>query len=159
MKDAFCQAHVYCVCCKKEYRAQGGHVTKSVFFEKTYQDAIQLLERAHGYAESDLPRHLERMEPFDALRTSAEVMRITARLSQVMTWLMAQKAADAGLMSIEEASGPEYKPTNEPTCADATDEELLKFMPSMVGTLLDESLNLYVRVARLSDLHARQEEN
>ena len=131
---------------------------QSVFFEKTYQDAIHLLERAHGYAESDLPRHLERMEPFEALRTSAEVMRITARLSQIMTWLMAQKAADAGLMSLEEAASSEYRPTGEPTCADPTDEEVRRFIPSMVVTLLDESLNLYVRVARLSELHARQEE-
>lgn len=128
---------------------------ESVFFEKTYKDAIRLLERAQGYAQSDLHRQLELMEPLSALYVSSEVMRITARLTQVIAWLMAQKAASYGEISVQEATSKAYHPNNSTICLKQLDEKLAGHMPSMVVMLSDDSYRLYVRVTHLADLRAR----
>lgn len=128
---------------------------ESVFFEKTYKDAIRLLERTQGYAESDLHRQLDLMEPLNALYVSGEVMRITARLTQVIAWLMAQKAMNCGEISAQEAASKVYHPNNSAICLKQLDENMAQNMPSMVIMLLDDSYRLYVRVTHLADLHAR----
>lgn len=129
---------------------------ESIFFKKTYQEAITLLERAHGYAERVLPSQLDQMAPLDALYTNREVMRVTARLTQIVTWLMAQRAAYNKELSPIEAASIDYRPRQDNTCLAQTHLSADFFLPRALRSLLEDSYNLYVRIVHLADVNARQ---
>ncbi len=77
------------------------------FIEKTYGEAMGLVHQAAAYLEGD--GALYREELGDALRPiyTAESLRVTTRLMQVVSWLMTQRAVLTGEMSAMEAR--EYK--------------------------------------------------
>jgi regulator of CtrA degradation len=125
------------------------------FFGKTYDEALGLLVAARDYVALTERANKARLEMSDRLRLCCETMRMTARLTQVMAWLMAQKAIYAGEMSqreLVEKQGPlsHIKICMEPGPTDG--------LPSPLIGLLERSHNLYLRVARLDD-RVRQQVN
>ena len=75
-------------------------------------------------------------------------MRMTARLTQVIAWLMIQRAVQEGEVSREEAIEEKYRLDGHDVCGDTAlieDQPL----PPRLTELLDRSLGLYERVARL----------
>ena len=127
----------------------------SLFFEKTYRDASLLLYRTKEYIRFEAMHTIERTTPPESLKISAELLRVTARLTQIMTWLLAQKAAYGGEMSFEEACTPQYKLPHGSLWLENLPYEDLDKMPLTLITLLEESQRLYVRVTHLSDMSAR----
>ena len=65
-------------------------------FHKTYDETLALLVTARDYMSYAVPVKQPDVEPAQRLQVSCEAMRVTARLSHVMAWLLAQKAVQAG---------------------------------------------------------------
>lgn len=127
----------------------------TAFFSKTYDEALRLVEDARGY--------LAGLEPFDRrslaaperLRLCAETMRMTARLTQIMAWLLVQRAVHAGEISRSDALSEQEILAGVQVCMDRREEDW-QGLPRRLVALLDKSHRLYVRVARLDELARRQ---
>jgi regulator of CtrA degradation len=127
----------------------------TAFFGRTYDETMTLLVEARNYVIVGELRHLPVTKPTDRLILCCETMRLTARLTHVMAWLLAQKAVHAGEITLAEAAAEPFVLGGRTTCLDENpgvaalgDEWLL--------TLLDRSRRLYIRVARLDEMVRRE---
>jgi regulator of CtrA degradation len=121
------------------------------FFRKTYDEAMDLMVEARNYLSYAERRERERASLMIGLRMSCEALRVTSRLTQVMAWLMMQRAVHEGEVSAEQALGEEHRLSGGDVCLDETfaqDEEL----PNGLRSLMDRSHRLYVRIARLEEM-------
>ena len=75
----------------------------NAFIEPTYDDTMALLDEARNYVGFREPELREGLSDAVRLRASYETMRVTSRLTQVMAWLLTQKAVHAGEMTEAEA--------------------------------------------------------
>lgn len=124
------------------------------FFNKTYGDAVDLLVEARNYVAFRKSSDSRDLDMEARLLVSQETLRITSRLTQVMAWLLSQRAVQHGEMTPEEALSDAFAISGESVCADdrwTRDERL----PEAVRSLLERSLNLYNRVRRLEDMQRR----
>jgi regulator of CtrA degradation len=129
----------------------------TAFFGKTYSEAMNLLVEARNYLAYREPVDRARLLPVERLRLCRETMRLTARLTQIMAWLMAQRAVHAGEISQETALGDHDALAAVEVCMDGAEAEAeAEDMPRSLLDLLDRSRRLYVRVARLDELARRQ---
>jgi regulator of CtrA degradation len=117
---------------------------------KTYDETLALLVTARDYMSYAVPAARPDLEPGERLQVSCEAMRVTARLSHVMAWLLAQKAVQAGEISAK-AAAEVYRLSEDDIC-------LLEGggappgLPEGLKDLLEKSRALYVRVTRLDQL-------
>src|SRR3546814_13020408 len=79
------------------------------FFDSTFEEALGLTREARDYLTHVEPRERERMMPNDRMLASCEAMRLTSRLTQVMAWLLVQKAVHAGEMTRDEARAAPHR--------------------------------------------------
>ncbi len=106
--------------------------------------------------------YLKVLEPIDRrslpvperLRLCSETMRMTARLTQIMAWLLSQRAVHAGEMSRAEALSDQQVLTEVDVCMARDDQDWLG-LPKRLVALLDKSHRLYIRVALLDELARR----
>lgn len=120
------------------------------FFNGTYDETMALLIEARNYiAYHDSVNH-RALPPHVRLQISYESMRVTSRLTQVMAWLLAQKAVHAGEITREQAASEDFALSGGDVCTDPSgpDNESL---PEGLRSLLDRSHKLYMRVARLDE--------
>jgi regulator of CtrA degradation len=89
----------------------------------------------------------------ERLQISCEAMRVTARLSHVMAWLLAQKAVQAGEIS-PVAAAAAYRLSEDDVCL-LEGADVSMALPEGLRDLLDKSRALYVRVTRLDTLLQR----
>jgi regulator of CtrA degradation len=80
-----------------------------------------------------------------------ETMRLTARLTGVMAWLMVQRAVEAGEINRSETVKKHYRLTGQEVCA-ASHPEAGKVLPPRFNSLLEQSGALYGRIARLDSM-------
>ena len=73
------------------------------FLDGTYEEALKLTREARDYLAVQESNDLARLAPEARLVASCETMRLTSRLSQVMAWLLVQKAVHAGEMARDAA--------------------------------------------------------
>ena len=95
-------------------------------------------------------RERQRAGGVAGLRLSCEAMRVTSRLTQVMAWLMVQRAVHEGEIGAEDALSEANRLSGADVCLDDTfagDQSL----PGGLRSLLDRSFRLYQRVARLEE--------
>lgn len=121
------------------------------FFDSTFEEALALTREARDYLTHAEPRERERMTPNDRMLASCEAMRLTSRLTQVMAWLLVQKAVHAGEMSRDEASSQKYRLGGQSVCGESEPPVDGSLQPRLAD-LLERSLRLYQRVARLDAL-------
>jgi regulator of CtrA degradation len=76
---------------------------------------------------------------------------MTARLTNVMAWLLLQKAAAAGEIEEQEPLKAENRLGGREACMDDAGVEDPD-LPDRMRELLDRSHRMYVRVARLDDM-------
>ncbi len=124
----------------------------TVFFGKTYGEAMGLVVEARDYLERI--EHVEGLElpPLARLQMCAETLRLTARLTRIMAWLLAQRAVASGEMSVEEALADPLDARD--VCAAGAEHEEMG-LPPRLCELLGRSRLLYGRVARLDALARR----
>lgn len=134
------------------------------FFNRLYNEALALTQEARDHVVGT--RGLRRSLPSELrLVVSCEEMRVTARMTQVMAWLLVQKAVHAGELTREDARAPAYRLAGQEICLDESrldaeelDAELLARAP-LVQRLADldqRSRALYERVQRLDTMLDRR---
>lgn len=126
----------------------------SAFFGRTYDEARLLLEQARDWLRDSGPAAARGLEPVAALAFAHESLRLTVRITQMMAWLMAQRAAHAGEISREELRDPAWRLGARELCL-APPPPAAEALPAEMRALLERSEKLYLRVARLDDLVAR----
>jgi regulator of CtrA degradation len=129
-----------------------------VFLRHTYDEALDLMVEARNYMTYVERRERQRAGVIGGLRMSCEAMRVTSRLTQVMAWLMMQRAVVEGEISADQALDDANRLSGTEVCLDEThnkDEEL----PRGLRSLLERSLRLYVRIAHLEEQMLRGRPN
>lgn len=126
----------------------------TAFFVKTYDEAMSLLIEARNYVAFRMTADMQDSDPEARLLVSQETMRMTCRLTQIMAWMLCQRAVHAGEMTLERAFSDEFAIGGEAVCLDDrwTDDPRL---PPAVRSLLDRTHRLYVRVRRLDEMQRR----
>lgn len=128
--------------------------TATRFFGKTYDETMSLLVASRDYLANVQPADAAGLKPIDRLRVNCEAMRLTSRLTQIMAWLLAQRAVFEGEMSRATAASDEFRLAADAVCMAEADASLA-ILPKRLCELLDESRRLYVRVARLDEMNRR----
>ena len=118
------------------------------FFGRNYDEALTLLVAARDYVALSERANKTRLEMGARLRLCCETMRMTARLTQVMAWLMAQKAIHAGEMTQHDMIEKQGPLASIRICMEPGQHDGL---PKPLVGLLHRSHNLYVRIARLDE--------
>lgn len=127
--------------------------TSVAFFDRTYDEAMGLIREARDYFAERQHRPAPSERIAIDLVTSCESMRLTARLTQIMAWLLVQKAVHAGEISRAEAAKPEHRLAGRSVCeVEGPWREL--GLPQRLQSLLQRSLSLYNRIARLDEMAA-----
>ena len=120
------------------------------YFRRTYDETLDLMIEARNYMAYMEGRERQRPGGVAGLRLSCEAMRVTSRLTQVMAWLMVQRAVHEGEIGAEDALSEAHRLSGADVCLDDTftgDQSL----PGGLRSLLDRSFRLYQRVARLEE--------
>ncbi len=130
-------------------------MTATAFFSKTYTEAMDLLVEARDYLAHREPIDRETLMPLQRLHFCCETMRLTARLTQIMAWLLAQRAVFAGEISQHDALADHGALAEVEICM-GDEAGSAVAMPQRLVSLLDRSHRLYLRVARLDELARRQ---
>ncbi len=119
-------------------------------FGRTYDEAMTLLIQARdynaGYDAADrwhMPAHVR-------LKASFESLRVTSRLTQVMAWLLAQKAVHAGELTNDDLAGETFRLDGGELCRDPSGADDCD-LPAGLRRLLERSHHLYIRVSRLDE--------
>jgi regulator of CtrA degradation len=133
------------------------HIAPTAFFGKTFDEAMTLLVAARDYVAAGVAERPQDRSIEDHLRMARETMRVTARLTQIMAWLLAQKAVHAGELTPRQAASDAHRLAGQAICLD-DDERHGAGLPEGLRELLKRSHALYVRVARLDELVRRAAE-
>lgn len=128
--------------------------TATRFFGKTYDETMALLVASRDYLANAQPADTTGLKPIERLRVNCEAMRLTTRLTQVMAWLLAQRAVHEGELTREAAASEDYRLQADEVCLAETDHTG-HVLPPRMRELLDQSRRLYVRVARLDEMSRR----
>jgi regulator of CtrA degradation len=118
------------------------------YFDSTFDEALALTTEARDYLAYQEKADLSELGPVARMSASCESMRITARMTQVIAWLLVQKAVHAGDLTREEAIQPKYRLSGQEICDDVkplAGEPL----PDRLAELLLRSHQMYQRIARL----------
>ncbi len=114
----------------------------------TYDETMALLIEAMNYA-AYRSRDDQRLLPPDVqLQATLESLRVTSRLTQIMAWLLMQRAVQAGEITSQQAARPEFAIYVVPACWDSDGPED-ESLPMGLRSLLDRSHRLYHRALRL----------
>lgn len=132
-----------------------GAVPQTAFFDKTYNETMALLVEVRNYLMHREPRDRGTLVAVDRLRLCGETMRITARLTQVMAWLLTQRAVHAGEITQTQALADPNALADLDVCMSEAAYDA-SGLPASVVDLSSRSRKLYVRVARLDELARRQ---
>ena len=129
--------------------------TNTAFFSRTYDEAMGLLVEARNYVAVGELRHARPMPASERLLLCCETMRLTARLTHVMAWLLAQRAVHAGEITLAESAGENYALGGSTTCLEES-HGIEALGDDWLNGLLDRSRRLYVRVSRLDEMVRRE---
>jgi len=134
--------------------------TPTEFFHKTYDETLMLLVEMRDWVAYRQGRERGNGEPSrlnaaDRMLVCCESMRVTARLTHIMAWLLAQKAVYSGEIEPEEAVGEDMPLAGLDVCMDNGQENHTGFPPQLLQ-LMDRSYRLYIRVARLDEMVRRR---
>lgn len=121
-----------------------------------YDETLALLATAHDHFFRHSEEEQREMNNRERTMYASEMSRITIRLSCVMAWLMARKAVFMGKLSLEEAN-ERYRLDCRDICMNQH-IEAESMLPETMNELLDQSFELYQRVARLDALGVRNAE-
>lgn len=109
---------------------------------------MALTREARDYLTFQEKADLAELDPVSRMVASCESMRVTARLTQVVAWLLVQRAVHAGEISREQAKQPQYRLSGREVCAES-EPVAEAALPDRLNDLLQRSLSLYERVSRL----------
>ena len=118
------------------------------YFDSTFDEALALTREARDYLAYQEKADLSELSPVGRMAASCESMRMTARMTQVVAWLLVQKAVHAGDLTREEATQPKYRLAGREICDDV-EPLAVEPLPDRLAELLTRSHQMYRRIARL----------
>lgn len=133
-----------------EKNAQGA-AEVPMYFRGTYDEAFDMLVEARNYVEKDVAAFKYADNPPDPLAMAKETMRLTSRLTQVMAWLMAQRAMHEGEIGEDEFIKDKYRLEGQRVCLKRAIDEMEEDLPDGLSDLMSRSYSLYSRVNRLDE--------
>ena len=119
--------------------------------DRLYKETLLLLNEARSYIHFAETSN-EKLPSTARLRVSYETLRITARLSQVMTWLLTEKAVASGEIPADQARGEGFGIYGGEFCAEDASEEDSEGLPAGLQDLLARTGSLYQRALRLEEM-------
>ena len=119
-----------------------------IMFDGPYAETMSLLEKVRHYILYEERYDRQRVGEKSAHIINSEVMDIIARLSHVLSWLIAPKAVRAGEITIEESLEPKWQLSSAIVCMN-TDYETDESIPERLRRFMVQSRNLFERVERL----------
>ena len=122
-----------------------------VIFTRTYDETLDMIVEARNYMAYLEPRERRRCGGMPELRVSCEALRVTSRLTQVMAWLMLQRAVQFGEITPVEACEERHRLSGRDVCLDTASLGDVS-LPAGLRSLLDRSYRLYQRVSRLEEM-------
>lgn len=125
----------------------------TAFFMRTFDEALALTSEARDYLAQYGEEDLRDLPSDVGLRYSVESMRLTSRLTNVMAWLLVQRAAHEGEISYDELRREEWRLGGREVCM-AEGTVAPENLPPIMADLLRRSENLFRRIARLDDMVA-----
>ena len=135
--------------------------SSETFLNQTLSGAQDLLHSTHEYIKWQAPIDVEHMGPHETFRVSCEAMRVTIRMTQVITWLTLQKAVLSGDVTRDEILTESYRVLRGNTCLERDSEED-RTLPYRLRELLLQSRMFYERILRLDEVfrgeHLKPEE-
>jgi len=123
----------------------------TTILDRTFEEGVALTQEVRNYIAYREQADRREFELSRCLYSGYQHTRISARLIQVMTWLLAMKALISGEISPEQFSSPQYALTESEECVSDQgegDEEL----PPGLRDLLVRSHALYSRIKRLDEM-------
>jgi regulator of CtrA degradation len=124
-------------------------VTKSTtLIDRTFDEGVALTQEVRNYIAYHETADRREFELSRCLHVGYQHTRVSARLIQVMTWLLAMKALLSGEISPSQFTSPQYALTDSEECSSdkgETDSEI----PEGLRDLLLRSHALYSRIQRL----------
>lgn len=115
--------------------------------DSLYVEAMLLADEARAYFDELGRNEREALEALNRVAFSCESLKVTTRLMHIIAWLLTQRAVDAGELSPGDALSPSRRLGEGPE----TEEELLDAMPEHAVAIINTSIDLYRRVARLDE--------
>lgn len=125
--------------------------TTVAFLDGTYEEALQMAREARAFVLGQQNAARPKREPLPRMAVSYASLKVTARLTQVIAWLLVRRAVQAGEMTLEEAAAPEYRLSGQEACAEAMPVPA-DSLPEALTDLMERSLRLYERIARLDSM-------
>lgn len=110
--------------------------------DSLYAEAMTLANEARSYFDEHGKDDRERLSPMLRVGFSCESLKVTTRLMHVIAWLLAQRAADAGLSN-------RHAHATRLSHAAMSDADILAQLPDEARTLIAASTELYERVKRI----------
>lgn len=134
-----------------EEKAEGA-AKAPMYFRGTYDEAFDMLVEARDYVENDVAAFKYAANPPDPVAMTQETLRLTSRLTQVMAWLMAQRAMLEGEIGEEEFVKDKYRLEGQQVCLKRTIDEIAEDdLPDGLNDLMNRSYSLYSRIMRLDE--------
>ncbi len=110
-----------------------------------YTESMLLADEARGYFDEAGRSDREALDALSRVVFSCESMKVTTRLMHVIAWLLTQRAVQSGEILVREA----LDPSRRLGAAPETDDASFDTMPMAAQALIETSIDLYRRVARL----------
>jgi regulator of CtrA degradation len=124
------------------------HSSHIAFVERAYDDTYALLVAMRDYVAGPSSEDARALEPGDRLRLTHELSRVTRLLTNVMAWLMVQKAVAAGEMTREQGDrDPAAK--LDFLYEDSADLKELGRLPIAARSLIDRARRIAALVRQL----------
>jgi len=115
--------------------------------DSLYVEAMLLADEARAYFDEIGRDERDGLEAISRVAFSCESLKVTTRLMHIIAWLLTQRAVDSGELTPRDALSPSRRLGNAPETEDA----VLAAMPVQAATIMQTSIDLYRRVARLDD--------
>ena len=120
----------------------------TTLLDRTFDEGVALTQEVRNYIAYHEQADRREFDLSRCLHVGYQHTRVSARLIQVMTWLLAMKALLSGEISPEQFTAPQYALTPSEECSSdkgESDEEI----PSGLRDLMMRSHALYSRILRL----------
>jgi regulator of CtrA degradation len=124
----------------------------TAFFTGTYDEALELLKHARDYLVVEQAKP-SRLRARQRLLFARESLRLTARLTRLMAWLLAERAVQRGEMSRADALADDFALSGRGVCLTRPDDAAS--LPQPLLDLLADSERLYRRLMRLDQFIRR----
>ncbi len=118
-------------------------------FKKLFGEGMQLVEESATFLDGPGRDAVKDLDRAASLLYGTESMRLTTRLMQLASWLLLQRAANEGEMSVDQilAEKEKVKLENLPHYNNLDQHKL----PREFTDLVDQSIKLQSRIVRLDD--------